>query len=128
MAAAIDEQCITGHVAAVLAGKEYGDRANIVLRLADPAPSESARWSWPRFPGWRATRFAFVAPITGKVRPFPSSTVIPAGLEISGEALLGRTRGIDTLGRPLLPSGERIDADLLMEARAKLALLLGIST
>jgi mRNA interferase MazF len=76
---------------------------------------------------WRATRFAFVAPITSRVRPFPSSIVVPAGLKISGEALLGQMRSIDTLARPLLPSGERIDADLLAEARAKLGSLLGIS-
>ena len=75
---------------------------------------------------WRATAFAFLAPITSRVRPFPSSIVLPGGLRISGEVMLGQTRGIDTLARPLLYSGDRIGAELLAEARTKLAFLLGI--
>ena len=75
---------------------------------------------------WRATAFAFLAPITSRVRPFLSSIVLPDGLRISGEVMLGQTRSIDTLARPILYSGNRIGVDLLADARTKLALLLGI--
>ncbi len=75
---------------------------------------------------WRATGFAFVAPITSRVRPFPSSAVLPPGSKISGEILLGQTRSIDTLARPILPTGESVTAELLAEVRGKLALLLGM--
>ena len=75
---------------------------------------------------WRATGFAFLAPITGRVRPFPSSAVLPPGAKVSGEILLAQTRSVDTLARPLLPTGESVSAELLAEARAKLALLLGM--
>ena len=75
---------------------------------------------------WRATGFVFVAPITSRVRPFPSSIVLPDSLRITGEALLGQTRSVDTLARPLLFSGATITSDLLAEARAKLAILMGI--
>jgi mRNA interferase MazF len=74
---------------------------------------------------WRATGFAFVAPVTSRVRPFPSSVVLTGG-RVAGEVLLAQTRSIDTLARPIRPTGERAPAGLLVEARAKLALLLGI--
>lgn len=74
---------------------------------------------------WRATGFAFVAPITRRVRPFPSSVVLPEGCIVSGEVLLGQTRTIDTLARPILYAGEAVKIDLLAEARAKLMVLLG---
>jgi mRNA interferase MazF len=75
---------------------------------------------------WRATRFLFLAPITSRVRPFPSSVVLPSGLKIQGEVLLAQTRSIDGIARPLLFSGEIAPAALLRDARAKLAVLLGI--
>ena len=75
---------------------------------------------------WRATGFAFVAPITSRIRPFASSVVLPEG-RIRGEVPLGQTRSIDTLARPLRPTGVRVPEDLLDQARAKLAVLLGIS-
>jgi mRNA interferase MazF len=75
---------------------------------------------------WRATGFAFVAPITSRVRPFASSVLLPEG-RIRGEVLLGQSRSIDTRARPLRPTGERVSEELLDEARAKLAVLLGIT-
>lgn len=75
---------------------------------------------------WRATGFAFVAPITSRVRPFPSSVVLPENCALSGEVLLGQTRTIDTMARPILFAGDRVKPDLLAEARAKLAVLLGL--
>ena len=45
------------------------------------------------------TGFAFVCPITSRVRPFPTSVVLPDGLPISGEILLSHLRSIDTLAR-----------------------------
>jgi mRNA interferase MazF len=75
---------------------------------------------------WRATAFAFAAPITSRIRPFPSSIVLPDDLRITGEVVLGQTRSVDTLAQPLLFSGGKITANLLAEARTKLALLLGI--
>jgi mRNA interferase MazF len=76
---------------------------------------------------WRATGFAFVAPITSRVRPFPSSLVLPAGGHLVGEVLLGQARSIDTLARPIRPAGQTVTADLLGEPRAKLAVLLDIA-
>ncbi len=75
---------------------------------------------------WRVTRFIFVAPITSRVRPFPSSVVLPPGLGVSGEILLGQVRSIDTLARPIAYAGARLAPDILAQARAKLAALLGI--
>jgi mRNA interferase MazF len=67
-----------------------------------------------------------VAPITSKVRPFHSSVVLPRRAQITGEVLLAQTRSIDTLARPIRPTGQVAPAAVLAEARAKLALLLGI--
>ena len=76
---------------------------------------------------WRATRFVFLAPVTTRVRPFPSSVVLPDGLGVAGEVLLGQARSIDTLARPILYSGQSVEFRVLAEAREKLALLLGIA-
>jgi mRNA interferase MazF len=75
---------------------------------------------------WRATGFVFLAPITSRIRPFPSSAVLPPESRISGEIMLSQMRSIDTLARPIIYAGEKIDANLLNEARAKLSVLLGI--
>ncbi len=75
---------------------------------------------------WQATRFVFVAPITSRVRPFPSSVVLPADLAVTGEVMLGQTRSIDTLARPIRFAACVAPPDLLDEARAKVAILLGI--
>jgi mRNA interferase MazF len=78
-------------------------------------------------PLWRASRFAIVCPITSRVRPFASSVVLPNGLPIQGEILTSQVRSLDTLARPVMPLGAAVPPPVLMEVRAKLGLLLGIS-
>jgi mRNA interferase MazF len=75
---------------------------------------------------WQATRFAIVCPITTRVRPFPTSAVLPDGLPIGGEILTSHVRSIDTLARPLTFAGAAVPAPLLAEVRGKLAALIGL--
>lgn len=75
---------------------------------------------------WRASRFAIVCPITSRVRPFGTSVVLPAGRPLSGEVLTSHVRSIDTDARPIAFAGTRVEAGVLAEVRAKLAVLLGI--
>ena len=72
------------------------------------------------------TGFAFVCPITSRVRPFPTSVVLPDGLPISGEVLLSHLRSIDTLARPIRPIGAAVSRETTAEVRAKLAALIAI--
>jgi hypothetical protein len=44
-------------------------------------------------------------PITSRVRPFPTSVVIPPGLPISGEILISHIRSIDRMARPIRYAG-----------------------
>lgn len=67
------------------------------------------------------TGLAVVCPITSRVRPFPSSVVLPAGLPVEGEILTSHIRSIDTLARPVIYAGARVTASLAEEVRAKLA-------
>ncbi|HWK45637.1 MAG TPA: type II toxin-antitoxin system PemK/MazF family toxin [Stellaceae bacterium] len=77
-------------------------------------------------PFWRATRFAIVCPITSRVRPFPSSAILPGGLPIAGEILTSHVRSIDTMARPIGYAGAAAPPRVLAEVRAKLATLIGI--
>jgi mRNA interferase MazF len=72
------------------------------------------------------TGFAIVCPITSRVRPFPTSVLLPAGLPIAGEILLSHLRSIDTLARPVRPIGAAVPASAAAEVRAKLAALMAI--
>jgi mRNA interferase MazF len=72
------------------------------------------------------TGLAIVCPITSRVRPFPTSVVLPPGLPIAGEILISHIRSIDTLARPVRYAGATIDASLADEVRAKLAVLIVI--
>lgn len=74
---------------------------------------------------WRATRFAIVCPITSRIRPFGTSTVLPDGLPIAGEILNSHVRAIDTLARRIAPVGGSVPPAVLAEVRGKLAALLG---
>jgi mRNA interferase MazF len=67
------------------------------------------------------TGFAVVCPITSRVRPFPTSVVLPAGLPVSGEILTSHIRSIDTLARPIIYTDASISAALMDQVRAKLA-------
>ena len=74
----------------------------------------------------RKTGFAIVAPITSRVRPFPSSVVLPPHSAVAGEVLLSHMRSIDVLARPIRPTGEKVPADLAAEIRAKLSEFIAI--
>src|SRR6266478_6950676 len=54
------------------------------------------------------TGLAIVCPITSRVRPFPTSVVLPPGLPISGEILTSHIRSIDTQARPILHTGAAV--------------------
>lgn len=66
------------------------------------------------------TGFAVVCPITSRVRPFPTSVVLPDGLPISGEVLTSHIRSIDTLSRPIRPVGAAVPLAVAQLVRAKL--------
>ena len=72
------------------------------------------------------TGFALVCPITSRVRPFPTSVVLPDGLPIGGEILVSAVRSIDTLARPMLLIGATVPDRILQDVRAKLAAIAGI--
>jgi mRNA interferase MazF len=73
-----------------------------------------------------ATGFAIVCPITSRIRPFPTSVVLPAGLPIAGEILLSHIRSIDLEARPVRMMGARIPDTCAAEIRRKLAALVSI--
>jgi len=66
------------------------------------------------------TGLAVVCPIASRVRPFPTSVVLPAGLPISGEILTSHVRSIDTLARPIRCAGASVGQAVAHEVRAKL--------
>jgi mRNA interferase MazF len=63
---------------------------------------------------------AVVCPITSRVRPFPTSVVLPAGLPISGEVLTSHIRSIDTQARSVRYAGATVAPDVAQLVRAKL--------
>lgn len=71
----------------------------------------------------RSTGFAIVCPITSRIRPFPTSVVLPPGSPVEGEVLIAGLRSIDTLARPVLSAGA-VPPETLDEIRAKLALII----
>ncbi|RBP17185.1 transcriptional modulator of MazE/toxin MazF [Roseiarcus fermentans] len=74
----------------------------------------------------RNTGFVLVCPITSRVRPFPTSVVLPDGLPIAGEILLSHLRSLDALARPIRPIGAAVPAETAAEVRAKLGALIAI--
>ena len=72
------------------------------------------------------TGLAVVCPITSRVRPFPTSVVLPPGLPVAGEILLSHVRSIDTLARPILSAGGSVGPDLANKVRAKQAAIIAI--
>jgi mRNA interferase MazF len=75
---------------------------------------------------WRATGFAVVCPITSRIRPFPTSAVLPEGLPVAGEVLTSHVRSIDTLARPIAFAGASVPGVVLAEVRGKLTAILGM--
>lgn len=76
---------------------------------------------------YEASRFAIVCPVTSRVRPFASSVVLPEGLVVQGEVLTSHVRSIDTMARPIRIIGQAVPIAVLIEIRAKLAVLTGIA-
>jgi mRNA interferase MazF len=72
------------------------------------------------------TGFVIVCPITSRVRPFPTSVVLPPGLPISGEILVANLRSLDALARPVRPIGAKVPEDIARLIRAKLDALIAI--
>jgi len=66
------------------------------------------------------TGFAVVCPITSRVRPFPTSVVLPDGLPVVGEVLTSHIRSIDTQARPVSYAGAAITPDVALLVRARL--------
>jgi mRNA interferase MazF len=66
------------------------------------------------------TGLAMVCPVTSRIRPFPTSVVLPAGLPISGEILTSHIRSIDTQARPVHYAGATVPSLIAQLVRAKL--------
>ncbi|MGH7113956.1 MAG: type II toxin-antitoxin system PemK/MazF family toxin [Stellaceae bacterium] len=66
------------------------------------------------------TGLAVVCPITSRIRPFPTSVVLPAGLPVIGEILVSHIRSIDTQARPIRYAGATIPPETAQSVRAKL--------
>ncbi len=66
------------------------------------------------------TGLAIVCPITSRVRPFPTSVVLPPGLPIAGEILTSHIRSIDTMARPIRYAGVAVPPEVAQLVRAKL--------
>ncbi len=75
---------------------------------------------------FRASALAIVCPITGTIRGFGSSVLLPAGLPVGGEILTSHVQSIDTRARPIRYVGAVVPAAVLAEVRRKLALLCGV--
>lgn len=72
------------------------------------------------------TGFAIVSPITSRVRPFPTSVVLPAGPPVAGEILTGRIRSVDTLVWPVHYAGATVSPQTAQLVRARLNVLIAI--
>ena len=66
------------------------------------------------------TGLAIVCPITSRVRPFPTSVVLPSSLPIAGEILTSHIRSIDTRARPIRSAGVAVPDEIAQLVRAKL--------
>jgi mRNA interferase MazF len=66
------------------------------------------------------TGFAVVCPITNRVRPFPTTVVLPPGLPVAGEVLTVHVRSIDLLARPVRYAGATVGRDVAQQVRQKL--------
>ena len=72
------------------------------------------------------TGFAVVCPITSRVRPFPTSVVLPPGLPIGGEILTSHIRSIDTQARPVRYAGGAVPPEIARRVRARLSTFITI--
>ena len=74
----------------------------------------------------RNTGFVICCPITSKVRPFPTSVVLPADSPISGEILLSNIRSLEMNARTIQATGHRVSADVSKAVRERLDILISI--
>jgi mRNA interferase MazF len=72
------------------------------------------------------TGLAVVCPITSRVRPFPTSVVLPLGLPVAGEILTSHVRSIDTSARPVVYAGSAVPGTVADLVRAKIAAFITI--
>ena len=72
------------------------------------------------------TGLAVVCPITSRVRPFPSSVVLPPGLPVRGEILISHVRSVDTLARPVSYAGAAIPSGTADLVRLRLGEIISI--
>lgn len=66
------------------------------------------------------TNLAVVCPITSRVRPFPTSVLLPPDLPIAGEILISHVRSIDIEARPVRYAGSAVSPETARLVRAKL--------
>ena len=66
------------------------------------------------------TGLAVVCPITSRVRPFPTSVVLPPGLPVAGEILVSHIRSIDPQARPVRYARASLPVTVAQFVRAKL--------
>jgi mRNA interferase MazF len=71
------------------------------------------------------SELAVVCPITSNMQPWPWKVLLPDGLAVSGAVLVDQMRSIDRDARKLRVVG-RVPQEVLLDAQAKLAALLGI--
>ena len=72
------------------------------------------------------TGLAIVCPITSRVRPFPTSVVLPLGSPIAGEILTSHIRSIDTQARQIRYAGLAVSDEIAQLIRAKLNTFISI--
>lgn len=72
------------------------------------------------------TGLAVVCPITSRVRPFPTSVVLPPGLPVGGEILTSHIRSIDAAARPIRYAGAAIPPQTAQQVRAMLQAVITI--
>jgi mRNA interferase MazF len=76
---------------------------------------------------WQSFRFVIVCPITSKIRPFPTSVLLPPDGAVTGEILTHHARSIDTQARPVVFADQSVPAEVLTDVRLKLAALIGLN-
>jgi mRNA interferase MazF len=74
-----------------------------------------------------STGLAVVCPITSRVRPFPTSVVLPRGFPIAGEILVSHIRSIDISARPIRYAGATAPSETAQLVRAKLNAVITIA-
>ena len=72
------------------------------------------------------TGLVIVCPITSRVRPFPTSVVLPLGLPVSGEILTSHVRSIDALAGPIQYAGAAVPVQAAQLVAAMLQSLITI--